>query len=180
MTIWESDDPDEMTCLVFDEDCELEKTRSINGSFEFLQMVGVSKSELDAIKRWDAQSFTQLMKTRDALLIFDPKRRSWLSDPSFAASVEAGIAEEGIPTSGQSCSSNPSCSGARISSPLCCSLARLVRPCLFLFATLLPACGVGRVLRGSEVGSSTDVRGPECLTLRSLVRWHWSPNRPPQ
>lgn len=66
-----------------------------NGEVQFLQVVGMTMDELDAITSWNASSFLTLRKNFDPLLLTDISRSSWMNDPAFAAEVQRLAAEEG-------------------------------------------------------------------------------------
>ncbi len=90
---------DECCGLVFVPDALLRDSRSKTGAFSFLQMVGLTSYELEALRAWDARQFVDLMKQRNPLLLTDPRRPSYLRDPAFARAVEEGIARDGSSTS---------------------------------------------------------------------------------
>lgn len=64
--------------------------RSPNGSFEFLQVIGITRPELASIKAWDPGKFLRLVSERDPLFVTDLDRSSWLDDKTFAERVERG------------------------------------------------------------------------------------------
>lgn len=82
--------------VVFANDPTLPRApRSRNGSFEFLQVVGITRPELLAIKSWDPGKFLRLVAERDPLFTTDLDRPSWLEDPTFVARVERGQITDG-------------------------------------------------------------------------------------
>ena len=98
MPMWKAAREDEIAAVVFVDDIELAPTRSQNGSFVFLQMVGVTAGEYDALVSWDARGLVELIRERDPLFLMDVERRSYLHDPAFARLVEEGRERDGSST----------------------------------------------------------------------------------
>lgn len=96
--MWEASSDDELAALVFIEESALEPTRSENGSVAFLQMVGLTNGEYDALQAWDPRSLVALIQQRDPLLLMDAARTTYLRDPEFAQAVEQGHARDGSST----------------------------------------------------------------------------------
>src|SRR5262249_29213536 len=71
----------------FGPDPHLPAMATPNGRVEFLQVVGLTMDELEAISSWDAAAFLELRSRDDPLLLTDLSRTSWLADPTFAAKV---------------------------------------------------------------------------------------------
>jgi hypothetical protein len=69
--------------------------RSPFGSFEFLQLVGLTQQEYDAIYRWDTHRFLDAAATYDPALLTDLPRGAWLKNPDFARLVAEGTARDG-------------------------------------------------------------------------------------
>jgi hypothetical protein len=88
-------DDAELCAVVFVEDVALAPTESINGRFQFLQMVGLNPKELDTLRAWNAEGLVALMRARDPWLIFEPGRASLLADADFARAVEEAVASDG-------------------------------------------------------------------------------------
>ncbi len=84
-----------LSAIVFVEDPELGTIDTPNGKVQFLQMVGITRDELDAIREWDSESFSTLLAARDPLCITDLRRTSVLDDPRMAAQVREGIDRDG-------------------------------------------------------------------------------------
>jgi hypothetical protein len=61
----------------------------------FLQVVGLTLDEYEAIQAWDAEKFLELLSTRDPSLVTDLHRTTWLRDPAFARDVENGSRRDG-------------------------------------------------------------------------------------
>lgn len=86
------------TCIEavsFFHDPELPLLITPNGRVEFLQIVGLTLDELEAISSWDAAAFLELRKADDSLLLTDLSRKSWLTDSVFAAEVSRRTSHEG-------------------------------------------------------------------------------------
>jgi hypothetical protein len=68
-------------------DPQLPPIATPNGRVEFLQIVGLTMDELEAITSWNATAFLMLRQRDDPSLFTDLSRASWLEDPVFAAKV---------------------------------------------------------------------------------------------
>jgi suppressor of fused-like protein len=68
-------------------DPQLPPITTPNGRVEFLQVVGLTMDELDAICSWDAEAFLRLRSRDDPFLLTDLARASWMEDPKFTAKV---------------------------------------------------------------------------------------------
>jgi hypothetical protein len=66
-----------------------------NGRVEFLQVVGLTLDELQAISSWNAAAFLELRRRDDPFLLTDLSRASWLADPRFAAKVARRTKRDG-------------------------------------------------------------------------------------
>lgn len=71
----------------FYHDPQLPPIDTPNGRVEFLQIVGLTMDELEAISSWNAAAFLDLRKHDNPLLLTDLGRKSWLRDADFAAKV---------------------------------------------------------------------------------------------
>jgi hypothetical protein len=96
--IWKANREDELAALVFVRENELRSTHSRNGSVGFLQMVGLTTGEYDALQAWDARSLVDLIRKRDPLLLIDAERSSYMRDAAFACAVEEGKERDGSST----------------------------------------------------------------------------------
>jgi suppressor of fused len=76
-------------------DPQLPPIETPNGRVEFLQIVGLTMDELEAISSWNAEAFLELRARDDRLLLTDLSRASWLSDPAFARAVAKRTEQEG-------------------------------------------------------------------------------------
>lgn len=81
--------------IAFTLDPQLGQITTPNGSVEFLQVVGVTDDELEAIQHWNARSFLELAAGKNPKLVTDLDRNSLLEDPEFAEKVAARTAQEG-------------------------------------------------------------------------------------
>lgn len=95
LPVWRPRSEDELAAVVVVDDAELRPTRSQNGYFTFLQMVGITAGEHQALDDWDARGVVNLIRQRDPLLLTDARRASYLRDPTFARAVEDGREREG-------------------------------------------------------------------------------------
>src|SRR5262249_44729566 len=89
------DEATDITAVVFVEDPELPPTNSPHGSVKFVQIVGITDDELQAVQAWDSKRFTELLKAANPLLVTDLARTSILADPSMAKVVSEGIEQNG-------------------------------------------------------------------------------------
>ncbi len=76
-------------------DPQLPPISTPNGRVDFLQIVGLTLDELDAISSWCAEAFLELRRRDDPLLLTDLRRASWLQDVNFATEVARRTKEEG-------------------------------------------------------------------------------------
>lgn len=79
----------------FIHDPQLPPIQTPNGRVEFLQIVGLTMDELEAISSWNAAAFLELRRRDDPLLLTDLGRGSWLEDSTFAASVKRRTKKDG-------------------------------------------------------------------------------------
>ncbi len=95
--LWEGTET-EIRALFFALDPELPPIETPNGSLKFLQAVGVTPDELEALRAWDADRFLAVLEARFPLLVTDLSRHSLLADPETAERVRQGIAADGSST----------------------------------------------------------------------------------
>jgi hypothetical protein len=98
MPMWQTADEDELAAVVFVEEPVIEPTRSRNGNVTFLQMVGLTNGEYEALQAWDPASLIELVRARDPLLLTDAARASYMRQPDFARAVAEGHARDGSST----------------------------------------------------------------------------------
>jgi hypothetical protein len=81
--------------IAFTTDPQLGTIDTPNGRVEFLQVVGLTNDEHDAISDWQITPMLNLLRETNPLLITDLERHSILEDPSVLARVQTGIDKEG-------------------------------------------------------------------------------------
>ncbi len=79
----------------FAPDPQLPPISTPNGRVEFLQIVGLTMDELEAISSWNASAFLKLRGRDDPFLLTDLDRTSWMRDPRFAAAVARRSKKDG-------------------------------------------------------------------------------------
>jgi len=84
--------------IMFVEDPELGAIDTPNGRVEFVQIVGLTVDELNAIDQWNSRSFADLIREHNPLFITDVNRDSLLDDPEFNKAVQSGIQRDGSQT----------------------------------------------------------------------------------
>jgi suppressor of fused len=87
-----------LTALAFTDDPELPAIDTPNGRVEFLQMVGITADELEAMMAWNTNSFLQAAHEALPRYITDLSRDSLLQKPGIAEAVQAGIERDGSNT----------------------------------------------------------------------------------
>lgn len=80
---------------LFARDPQLPPIDTPNGKLSFVQVVGITGDELDAVVRWNCEKFLDLLDRRHPLLVTDLSRRSILEDPQVKADVHRAIETEG-------------------------------------------------------------------------------------
>lgn len=91
-----SDEPTQLAALLFTEDSALpDLVSSPNGSIRFIQVVGITLGELDAVQAWNSASVVALLRERSPLLLTDLARSSAADDPAFVAAVTEGAKRDG-------------------------------------------------------------------------------------
>ena len=68
------------------------------GSVRFVQAVGITTDELDAVRIWQSSPFLALLRERSPELLTDPERRSILVDESARRQVAEGSRRDGSST----------------------------------------------------------------------------------
>jgi hypothetical protein len=76
-------------------DPQLPAISTPNGRDEFLQIVGLTMDELEAISSWNAEAFLELRAREDPLLLTELTRGSWMADAEFAADVTRRTDQDG-------------------------------------------------------------------------------------
>jgi hypothetical protein len=85
----------EITAALFAADPELPPIASPHGRVEFVQIVGITNDELEAVQAWDSTPFTEMMMESSPLLVTDLARSSILADPKTASLVAERTEREG-------------------------------------------------------------------------------------
>jgi hypothetical protein len=88
-------DPTRLTAAVFVPDPRLGTIETPNGRVEFLQIVGITHDELEAMRDWSSRGVLDVMAGRNPLWVTELRRGSLLDDPAAAAAVAEGAAREG-------------------------------------------------------------------------------------
>lgn len=84
-----------LSALVFAADPLVRSVDTPNGRVDWVQAIGITADEHEAVRGWNGDSFVALLAQRDPLLMTDPDRRSRLEDLEFAAHVRDGTARDG-------------------------------------------------------------------------------------
>ncbi|MVO98144.1 suppressor of fused domain protein [Paenibacillus lutrae] len=87
-----------LTALAFIPDPELDTLHTANGRVEFLQMVGITEDELEAMKTWNTRDLLEAGKAELPGYITDLSRNSILRVPAVQESVRIGIERDGSST----------------------------------------------------------------------------------
>jgi len=85
----------QLVAAAFAQDPELETMTTEHGEVAFVQLVGLTGDEYDAIRDWDSAKMTALMQEKDKALLTDLVRESTLKDKVFAKKVKEGVEKEG-------------------------------------------------------------------------------------
>lgn len=89
------DSATKIEAITFVEDPQLPPLDTPNGKVNFLQIVGLTLDELEAVERWNARAFCALRSQSDPFLLTDLDRDTWLKDESFASAVVEGTRKDG-------------------------------------------------------------------------------------
>lgn len=87
-----------LTALAFVPDQELEPLHTPNGRVEFLQMVGITEDELEAMKTWNTHGVLEAGRDQIPGYITDLSRNSMLHVPEVLQSIQIGIDRDGSST----------------------------------------------------------------------------------
>ncbi len=98
MPMYPATSEDEIAAIVFVDDIELAPTESRNGRLTFLQMVGLTSGEYEALQSWNGPSLVDLIHARDPLFLMDVERKTYLREEAFARAVEQGRERDGSST----------------------------------------------------------------------------------
>lgn len=87
-----------LTALAFSEDGELPALHTPNGRVEFVQMIGITEDELEAMKTWSTYGLLEACQELLPAHITDLARESMLQVPAIAEAVQKGIDQDGSNT----------------------------------------------------------------------------------
>lgn len=88
----------QLTALGFRTDPELGELDTPNGHFMFLQVVGLTEDEMDAMMCWNGEKFLVELERQIPLCITDLSRLSMMENPSLRAAWQAGMNLDGSST----------------------------------------------------------------------------------
>lgn len=88
----------QLTALAFIPDPQLDTLHTPNGRVEFLQMVGITEAELEAMKVWNTKGVLEAGKAEIPGYITDLSRNCILQIPAIQESVQIGIDRDGSNT----------------------------------------------------------------------------------
>lgn len=88
----------QLTALAFIHDPQLPEIDTPNGKVEFIQMVGITRDELEAMQTWSTKGFLQASEEHMPLYITDLDRSSLTTLPSMIEAVDQGIQRDGSNT----------------------------------------------------------------------------------
>jgi hypothetical protein len=87
--------PTAIRAIVVAADPELPPQRTPNGRMQFLQVVGVTRTELDAARSWNSESFLRVLATRVPLLMTDLARDAVTDLRDVREQIADGIRRDG-------------------------------------------------------------------------------------
>lgn len=88
----------QLTALGFRVDSELGKLDTPNGHFTFLQVVGLTEEEMDAMMCWNGEKFLAELEKQIPLCITDLFRTSMMGNPAFHKAWQDGVEQDGSST----------------------------------------------------------------------------------
>ncbi|WP_342029584.1 suppressor of fused domain protein [Stenotrophomonas sp. CFBP 13718] len=84
--------------VAFIEDPQLPARDTVNGRLAFLQVVGLTADEVEAMRRWNSEAMLHAMAAAMPLWITDIARSSLLDDPALSAVAAQGSEQHGSST----------------------------------------------------------------------------------
>ncbi|WDH96553.1 suppressor of fused domain protein [Paenibacillus urinalis] len=87
-----------LTALCYTEDPELPSIETPNGRMEFIQMIGITGDERDAMQTWNSHAMLKICEPYMPYYITDLERSSLLMLPAVATAVEEGLKRDGSNT----------------------------------------------------------------------------------
>ncbi|MED4955422.1 suppressor of fused domain protein [Paenibacillus macerans] len=91
-------DDTKLTALAFTWDPELPEIDTPNGKIEFLQMIGITGDELEAMQAWNTRGMLKACEGHLPGLVTDLSRDSVLEVPAIAEAVQNGMERDGSST----------------------------------------------------------------------------------
>lgn len=88
----------QLTCIGFLTDPELGRIDTVNGSMIFLEAIGITKDEQDAMMCWNGKSFLTELTKHIPYGIADLSRTSLMTQPDFRRAWEQGVERDGSST----------------------------------------------------------------------------------
>lgn len=85
----------QLEAVLFTKDPQLADIETRHGTVTFVQVVGATMDEVDAVRDWRCDGFLQLVSQRNPLLVTYPGRGSYLSEPEFEAACKKGARNDG-------------------------------------------------------------------------------------
>ncbi len=85
----------DITSLIFINDPEFKTIECENGKFEFIQIVGVTKDEMEAAMCWNCQKLMKVFEEFMPFGITDIDRKSFMCNEKVKSAVENGIKNDG-------------------------------------------------------------------------------------
>ena len=85
----------ELVAAAFVSDPQLPPIDTVNGKVKFVQLVGLTAGEYDAIRDWDSDKLMAAAAKRDPAMLTVLDRKSWLLDADFKRTVDEGAARDG-------------------------------------------------------------------------------------
>ncbi len=94
------DEPTELVGGLFAMDPELGEIDTPHGHLRFVQVIGLTRDEYDAVKAWNSGAFVSMIARTNPLLVTDLTRQSMLADAAVAREVQIRTEAEGSSTGG--------------------------------------------------------------------------------
>lgn len=88
----------QLTAVGFITDPQLGKLHTPNGTVEFLEVVGITQDELDALVCWNCKGLLELLKEQYPLYVTDLSRSSIMEKEEYRRRWEEGVEKEGSST----------------------------------------------------------------------------------
>lgn len=88
----------QLTALAFIEDLELATMDTANGQVQFLQMIGITADELEAVQTWNTRGLLEACQSYMPYYITDLERASMVTIQEVQDAIEQGIKQDGSST----------------------------------------------------------------------------------